>query len=215
MKINPVAGRIIFAFVSSVIIAVSGGGFMFVSRPVGAIYLAIWITYWLVQARRQMGEPSDFDKKQRWVYLAGAVYVPVLVVVPSWEYANFVGPIPRDGPLAWAGLILFAFGILLLAAAMHALGKLYTSYLGIQHEHRLVTAGVYKYIRHPGYLGEVISMFSVGLSLSSIVGLVLAIVSLFLVLMRIRPEEDMLIDKFGDEYRSYMKKTKRLIPFIY
>lgn len=79
----------------------------------------------------------------------------------------------------------------------------------------MVTGGPYRYIRHPGYLGEVMSMFGAGLSLSSIVGLVLGVVSLGLVLVRIRPEEEMLISNFGNEYESYMKRTKRLIPFIY
>jgi len=210
-----VAGRLLFAFVSSAVIAISGGGFTFVNRPVGAAYLVLWITYWLVQANRQRGEPSEFDKKQRVAYLAGAVYIPVLVVVPSWEYTHLNGPIPRDGPLALVGLVLFASGIIVLASAMRALGRLYTSYLGIQPEHQLVTTGPYKYIRHPGYLGEIMSMFSVGLSLSSIVGLALGVVSLGLVLVRIRYEEEMLIENFGNEYRSYMKKTKRLIPLIY
>ena len=215
LKINLVAGRIFFAFISGIVIAISGGGSAFINRPVGASYLTMWIAYWLVQATRKRGEPSEYDKKQRWVYLTGAAYIPLLIVVPSWEYANFAGPIPRNGPWAWAGLALFACGILVLAAAMRVLGRLYTSYLGIQREHRLVTSGVYRYIRHPGYLGEIISMFGVGLSLGSVVGLVLAVVSLLLVLVRIGHEEEMLIDKFGDEYTSYMKRTKRLIPLIY
>ncbi len=114
-----------------------------------------------------------------------------------------------------AGLVLFASGIIVLAASMRALGRFYTSYLGIQPEHKLVTTGPYKYIRHRGYLGEVMSMFSIGVSLSSIVGLILGAVSLGLVLVRIRPEEEMLIDNFGNEYESYVRRTKRLIPFIY
>jgi len=215
LRINLVASRILFAFVSSLVIAISGEGLAFVNRPIGATYLALWITYWLVQARRQRGEPSEFDRKQRIAYLAGAVYIPVLLIVPSWEYTHLNGPIPRDGPLALAGLVLFGFGIIVLVAAMRGLGRLYTSYLGIQREHHLVTTGPYKYIRHPGYLGEIMSMCGVGLSLSSIVGLVLGVVALGLVLVRIRSEEEMLIDNFVDEYQLYMKRTKRLIPFIY
>ncbi len=215
MKINLAAGRILFALVSAIVIAISGGGLEFVLRPVGAAYLALWVAYWLVQANRQRGEPSKFDRKQRIAYLSGVVYIPVLLVVPSWEYNNLSEPIPRDGPLALAGLILFASGITILAVAMHALGRFYTSYLGIQHEHQLVTSGPYKYIRHPGYLGEVMSMFGAGLSLSSIVGLMLGVASLGLVLVRLKYEEEMLIDNFGKEYQAYMKITKRLIPFIY
>lgn len=215
MKVSIAFGRILFAFISALVVAFSGGGFDFICRPVGAVYLGLWIVYWLVQVNRQRGEPSEFDRKQRIAYYAGVVYIPVLLVVPPWEYTNLSGPIPRDGCSAYAGLVLFAFGIIILVAAMRVLGRLYTSTLGIQHEHRLVTTGPYKYIRHPGYLGEVMSMFSVGLSLSSIVGLILGVASLVLVLVRIKPEEEMLIEHFGKEYQSYMRKTKRLIPFIY
>jgi protein-S-isoprenylcysteine O-methyltransferase Ste14 len=95
---------------------------------------------------------------------------------------------------------------------MKALRSLYTSYLGIQPK---VSAGPYKFVRHPGYLGEIMSMFGVGLSLSSFVGLGLAIVSVLLILIRLRPEEEMLMSEFGDEYKNYAKRTKRLIPFIH
>ncbi len=193
----------------------AGGGYEFLSRPVGALCLVLWITYWLAQATRPRGVPSEYDRKQRRVYLSAIFYVPVLILVPPWEYVSFGGPIPRDGPLAWFGLGLFALGIIVLVAAMGALGSLYTSYLGIQPMHRLVTEGPYKFVRHPGYLGEIMSMFGIGLSLSSLAGLGLAVVSVFLVLMRIGPEEEMLIAEFGDKYRDYARVTKRLIPFVY
>lgn len=168
-----------------------------------------------MQAWRPRGEASEYDKKQRRVYLSGVVVVPILILVPSWEYVSFTGPIPRDGPLAFAGLAVFASGILVLAAAMKALGRLYTSYLGIQPDHRLITSGPYRFVRHPGYLGEILTMFGIGLSLSSLVGLALAITSIPLVLYRIPPEEEMLTAEFGDEYREYMKRTRRLIPSVY
>lgn len=123
MRINIVFGRILFAFISAVVIAISGGGLAFVRRPVGAAYLVLWIGYWLVQVNRQRGEPSEFDRRQRVIYVAGVVYIPVLLVVPSWEYANLSGPIPRDGPLALVGLVLFACGIIVLAAATRCFGK--------------------------------------------------------------------------------------------
>jgi len=209
------AGRILFALVSSIIIVMAGGGPTFISRPVGSAYLVLWISYWVVQASRQRGQPSEYDRRQRSVYLAGIVYLPILIIIPPWEYVTFSEPIPRDGPLAWFGLALFALGIILLASAMKTLGGLYTSYLGIQPLHHLVMNGPYKFIRHPGYLGEIMSMFGVGVSLSSVVGVGLAIASVLLVSIRLRHEEEMLMAEFGDEYKNYAKRTKRLIPFIY
>lgn len=208
-------GRVVFAFLSALILLLAGGGFGFLSRPVGVAYLALWISYWLVQATRLRGVPSEYDTKQRRVYLSGVVIIPVLILVPTWEYISFSGPIPRDGLVAFAGLLLFAVGILLMAAAMRSLGRLYTSYLGIQADHRLVTNGPYRFVRHPGYLGEMLSMFGIGLSMSSLVGLALAVASMPLVLYRIPPEEEMLMARFGDEYREYTKRSRHLIPLVY
>ena len=156
-----------------------------------------------------------YDKRQRLVYVSGVVIIPILIVVMPWEYTHFDGPLPRDGLLAWFGLVLFGLGIAILATAMKTLGRLYTSYLGIQSGHHLVTTGPYSLVRHPGYLAEIMSMFGMGLSLSSLVGLILAILSVPLVLVRIGHEEEMLIDAFGNDYPTYMKRTRRLVPFIY
>ncbi len=100
---------------------------MFLARPVGVTFTALWIVYWLEQAPRRRGTPSEFDRKQRSVPLSGAVVIPILILVPPWEYVTFGGPIPRDGALACAGLAIFGLGIAILAAAMRALGAAYTS----------------------------------------------------------------------------------------
>ncbi|MDO8568665.1 MAG: isoprenylcysteine carboxylmethyltransferase family protein, partial [Dehalococcoidales bacterium] len=125
-------------------------------------------------------------------------------------------PIPRDGPLAYAGLTLFAAGISLQAAAMRALGDFYTVRLGRQPGHRLVTSGPYRLIRHPGYLSYLLSMMGIGLALSSLIGLGLVALVFPFLLWRIRREEEMLTAEFDGEYKAYKKQTKwRLIPLVY
>ena len=133
----------------------------------------------------------------------------------AWEYAHFVGPISRDGPLAWVGLVLFATGIALQAAAMWALRGLYTVRLGMQPGHRLVTSGPYRLVRHPGYLSYILAMTGIGLAMSSLVGLGLVVLIVPFLLRRIEREEEMLADEFGEKYRTYKQRTKRLIPLIY
>jgi protein-S-isoprenylcysteine O-methyltransferase Ste14 len=208
-------GRIAFAIISSIVIVIVGGGSSFLSKPVGMLYLLLWGIYWLVQATRQTGEQSIYDKQQRVVYASGVIVVPILIGAVPYEYIHFNGPIQRDGIVAWFGLSIFAFGIILLAIVMKALGRFYTSKLGIQSDHTLITTGPYRVIRHPGYLAEIISMFGMGLSMSSLLGLALAVMSVILVLIRIRYEEEMLLNAFGEDYKTYMRKTMRLIPFIY
>lgn len=138
-----------------------------------------------------------------------------MIVVPSWEYSLAYGSLPRDGAISWIGLGAFALGIIMQAIAMWQLKGFYTVRLGIQPEHRLVTTGLYRLLRHPGYLSYIISIFGIGLSLGSFFTLIFVVFIVIFILWRIKSEEEMLLAEFGDEYRTYMKSTKRLIPFIY
>ncbi len=210
-------GRFIFIAASCVIIVVAGGGTAFIHRPVGALYLAFWVVWWVVTSLgRQIGAPSVYDRTQRVLVIAiSFVSVPLLIAAPPWEYAHLAGPIPRDGPLAWIGLALFAAGIALQAAAMWTLRGMYTVRLGMQPRHHLVTSGPYRLVRHPGYLSYIISMTGIGLALSSLVGLGLTILVVPFILWRIQHEEEMLVAEFGEEYQTYMQQTNRLIPLVY
>ena len=87
--------------------------------------------------------------------------------------------------------------------------------LQIVGNQRLITDGVYSHIRHPLYLGEISRNIGFALFFASLYGLVVMIIANAFLIMRIRIEERMLISEFGKEYEEYMKKTKKLIPYIY
>jgi len=90
-----------------------------------------------------------------------------------------------------------------------------TPFLQIVENHRLVTDGYYKHIRHPIYLGEIGRALGLAITLSSLYGLVFMIIGTVFLLIRIEIEEKMLIVTFGEEYIEYQKNTKKLIPYIY
>ena len=94
-------------------------------------------------------------------------------------------------------------------------GLVNSSRLQIVENQRLVTNGVYKYIRHPLYLGEILRNFGFAILLSSLYGLALIFLGCIFLIFRIEIEESMLIDEFGHEYEEYKKRTKKLFPFIY
>ena len=217
MKIRRQIGLSVFVAICCVLIAVAGGGTAFVRRPVGAAYLILWVAWWLlILIGRQSGVPSAYDRSQRSILALGIVALVGLVVVPPWEYARFAGPIPRDGPLAWLGLGLFATGIVLQAAAFWVLRGMYTSRLGVQPGHRLITNGPYRLVRHPGYLSNLLCMAGIGLALSSLVGLGLTLLVVPLIVLRIGREEEMLAVEFGQAYERYRQRTRgRLIPCIF
>ncbi|MGE5403238.1 MAG: methyltransferase family protein, partial [Candidatus Doudnabacteria bacterium] len=84
-----------------------------------------------------------------------------------------------------------------------------------ERNHKVVTTGVYSFVRHPMYLGAILMFIGAPLLLGSMYGIMLgALLSLFLVI-RIFGEEKMLIEEL-EGYVDYTKKVKyRLIPFIW
>lgn len=112
------------------------------------------------------------------------------------------------------GLVLLAVGSALLVQARRTLGKHFSPVVRILPDHRLITYGVYRYIRHPGYLGEVLLYLSVPLLLHSLYGFILMLFIIPSILYRIGVQEWVLLERFGDQYRDYMKRSKRFVPYV-
>lgn len=108
------------------------------------------------------------------------------------------------------------FGALLLFFLTHKqLGDNWSGTLELRENHELVTAGVYSLVRHPMYSVFLLNVLSKTLITANwIVGGVGFLAVLVMCIIRIPDEEKMMLDQFGETYRAYMKKTKRLIPYL-
>ncbi len=84
----------------------------------------------------------------------------------------------------------------------------------IEDTTQLVTKGAYRYIRHPIYCSLVLAGVGTFLKKPSILGILLFTFVFFFVYVTAKVEEQDVIEKFGEEYLAYMKKTKMLIPFL-
>ncbi len=113
------------------------------------------------------------------------------------------------------GLILFIVGFSIAIVAVRALREFYSSTLVIREGHQLITRGIYRFIRHPIYSGVILVCMSVPLYALSLFGFLVMVVLIPIFLIRIRLEEAMLTDEFGDAYRDYVAGTRKLIPFVY
>jgi protein-S-isoprenylcysteine O-methyltransferase Ste14 len=81
--------------------------------------------------------------------------------------------------------------------------------------HKIIDKGLYGIIRHPSYLGSLVTFAGLGLALENWLSLlVLLALPVAATLYRISVEEKALLDHFGSAYRDYMRRTKRLIPGI-
>jgi len=78
----------------------------------------------------------------------------------------------------------------------------------------LVTRGIYKYIRHPLYSSLILLAWGIFLKDISLVSFTLALVSSALPVVMAKVEEKENINKFGEEYSSYINTTKMFVPFI-
>jgi protein-S-isoprenylcysteine O-methyltransferase Ste14 len=125
-------------------------------------------------------------------------------------------PFWGNPPVSVVGITLLAVGGAVTAAGRAQLAGYGSGVLHVDEDQMLVTSGVYGVIRHPIYGGGLIGVVGFYVAFRSLVVLV-AVTALYFAVIRHRLlfEERMLVDKFGDEYREYMQKTKRLIPYVY
>ena len=114
------------------------------------------------------------------------------------------------------GLALLLLGVILRLAVVYYLRKYFTVDVTVRWDHQLMTDGFYKYVRHPSYAFSLLTFLGLAIVLNNYFSaLILLLPVLIMFSRRIEIEEKVLQEHFGNDYRDYMKKTKRLIPFIY
>ena len=159
------------------------------------------------------------DEYNRTVIIISFLMIPVGVTLPYFENKVIMEQILSLPTSNWILAIgtgfLIVGGILLLGARLQ-IGKFGGSRIAIEEKHQLITTGMYRYIRHPIYLGFLLLFFGYSFALGSIIatgGISLAFFLLFK--SRMKMEENLLLASFGEEYLAYLKRTKRLFPFLY
>ena len=135
---------------------------------------------------------------------------PLFYLFTSWlDFADYDLP----GWLGCVGTAVFAVALLLLWRSHADLGRNWSATLKVREGHTLVTAGVYRYMRHPMYSAHWLWAIAQALLIENwLAGLALLVTFLPLCLIRIPREEEMMLENFGEEYRQYMNHTGRLIP---
>jgi len=117
--------------------------------------------------------------------------------------------------LFWLGILLINAGIAFRLYAIHVLGPFFTTAVAVAPEQTVIEAGPYRLIRHPSYTGLLITLLGLGLSLTNWLSLlVLMGCALLGFSYRIHIEEHVLKVQLGQRYQEYMRRTKRLIPFV-
>jgi protein-S-isoprenylcysteine O-methyltransferase Ste14 len=143
------------------------------------------------------------------VTVIGAVGLVLYLLSPPWWTWTFI---PLGEWIQWLGIVMALVPIFFLVWVHRHLDKQWSLALEIQEDHKLITTGPYRYVRHPMYLG--IFTYTMGLMMISLDVLVILFFafSIWVNYRRIPREEQMLIQEFGDEYLEYIKRSGILMP---
>jgi protein-S-isoprenylcysteine O-methyltransferase Ste14 len=144
----------------------------------------------------------------------GIVFAPAIYASTSLlDRANYRMPPEAQRSVGGVGAMLMTLAIWLFWRSHADLGRNWSPSLQLREGHELVTEGVYRYVRHPMYASEWLWSIAQALLLQNWVA-GWAGLALFtpLYVMRVPREEQMMLDRFGAEYRSYMNRTGRIVP---
>jgi protein-S-isoprenylcysteine O-methyltransferase Ste14 len=128
-----------------------------------------------------------------------------------------------QGTMLWHRTALFFVGIALMLAglafrfyAMSLLGRFFTYQVAVHPGQTVIEAGPYHYIRHPSYTGALITLIGLGLALGNWAGLFTLLACMGAAYAyRISVEEAALLAALGDPYAQYVRRTRRLVPFLF
>lgn len=166
-------------------------------------------------------DKGEIEFKEGNVSLIAGSIAALTTIVFGTEYIFFPGyfsfayVLHYPEWLRWLGGVALAGGMMLLGVSHHHLGRSFHSLVVTKENQVLVETGPYRWIRHPIYTAYLMNYIGGGLLSSNLIlTIVPATMYAILVAVRIGKEEEVLGERFGQEYIEYVERTGRLIPRI-
>jgi len=170
----------------------------------------IWIGY---RRRRLPAGAIDHDAGSK-AWLIGSIWTTAALGIGS-AFAFPEATITAARPEIFvAGLILMVAGLALRWYSIGVLGSSFTCEVTTRPGQEVVQSGPYHWVRHPSYTGGLITVLGLLLCCVNLVSLAPLAVAIAGYVYRIRVEERALTTDLGPAYSEYMRRTKRLIPFL-
>ncbi len=188
-----------------------------VTQVVFYAVFAMWLAFtFLIEPLiiRSKGEKTAKTREDKGSALL--IYISVFVsIITAFQFAGAnITPLPE-----WVfilGICLMLLGIFVREWAVTTLRGFFLFTVGVRQDHKVIENGPYRFVRHPAYSGSVLTMIGLGLATQSAVAvLILSGVCGIAYGYRIHVEESALEKDLGEEYLQYIKRTKRLIPFVF
>lgn len=185
------------------------------------LHAACMVAWWVIRLpferknRRNVLARNAMDGREKLllgISLAGLGIIPAIYIATGFPKALDQAFSPAR---AVFGLLVFLAALVLFHATHKALGRNWSVTLAVREEHTLVTAGVYRFVRHPMYsafwLWAIAQAFTLQNWLAGPAGLI-GFGTLYL--LRVGREEALMHDTFGAAWDAYATRTPRVIPFL-
>lgn len=181
-----------------------------------ALVLAFWGILELRHLRlRASGKAGAKIEDRRTLQTIFYVSVPTAIFAAATRFLPLPA-LPFENIIFALGVFCAPLGMIIREWSVLTLGKFFVVEVAVQAGQKVIESGPYLFVRHPSYSGALITMIGVGLMSGNWIGFVVAFFpGLFVLMRRIRLEEAVLSKELGEDYIKYMKRTKRLIPFVY
>jgi protein-S-isoprenylcysteine O-methyltransferase Ste14 len=192
----------------------------FISHPARLGYLTLVVLLQLCivikmpQAGRSRAGEKTVRRQRLAVLVMQGISIAIVIVAPYGDRRN-IDVMTGGESLRYFGLAMVSLGLILTTWAEAKLGKLFSTEVTIQEGHKLVTDGLFQYLRHPRYLGIIVFSLGISLVFRSWLALILVVAMTLVLLWRIHDEEALMHEEFGADWESYSQKSWRLIPFVY
>jgi protein-S-isoprenylcysteine O-methyltransferase Ste14 len=186
---------------------------MSVSLLLGVVYLISELLLTVTRrSRSRIGTKQDRSTLLVvWLVIMVSVAAGIYVA-KNWPSAA----LPYHRSVMFAGVVLFVIGLLLRWWAIITLGRFFTVDVTIEPDHELVERGPFRMVRHPSYTGVLLGFVGLALTLGNWAALLVILVPIGAAFIhRMNVEENALSGALGPQYTDYMRRTKRLMPFIY
>lgn len=167
------------------------------------VYLIITILPFVYKKKNR---PEDLATKKikrddsfRFIYQLSSIMFILAIIV------SFFLPIVFDSIFFYIGIVLWTAGIIIVSSVCISWVKTPTD--------KPVTTGMYKYSRNPMYISFFFAYIGIGLVSNSWIFLIITFVYMMITVLFVKYEENFCLERYGDKYKSYMKKTPRWIGF--
>lgn len=179
------------------------------------IVLSAVVMVWVPENSSEKREGIKLQQKHK-ISLFVLQIVPVLIVFSSpWFDRHQIAVFSENLSLRYFGVSLASGGFLFMNWSAKVLDKQFSINVTVQKNHKLITSGPYKKIRHPRYLGILVFFSGISLTFLSWADLLLVLATLAVLIWRVIDEEKLMHEEFGKEWEVYKKNSSALIPHLF